>query len=277
MLPQMTKFADLAPSPSADASRTAPATPKNNQDHMLPLLPDQITLSIVSHGQASLIRELLTDLTKLPQQNFEVLLTINLPEDESSYQGYPFPLRIIRNVSPKGFGSNHNAAFAQSSAKWFAVVNPDIRIRSLDFHALLSPFLNQTVAAVAPVIISADGKIEDSARRFPTLLRFAKRVFLRQRSSDYEVQATPYRVDWVAGMFVIFRRETFQQIGGFDDRRFFMYLEDADICRRINSRGGQVLVTPHAQVIHIAQRASRRNLKHMQWHIVSALRFLTGI
>lgn len=238
---------------------------------------EQITLSIVSHGQASLIRSLLADLAELPQQNFEVLITVNLPEDESPYYGHPFPLRIIRNNTPKGFGANHNAAFGQANASWFAVVNPDIRIKSLDLHTLLSPFHDQCVAAVAPLVLSGDGKLEDSARRFPTFTRFAKRVLLRQRDADYNVGLVPYPVDWVAGMFVVFRRDAYQKIGGFDDRRFFMYLEDADICRRLGNIGWKVMVNPSVQIIHMAQRASRRNLRHMRWHAISAIRYLTGL
>jgi len=240
-------------------------------------LADKITLSIVSHGQASLVRDLLKDLSTLPRQNFEVIITINMPEEESAYQGFSFHLHIIRNAIPKGFGDNHNAAFAHSSTKWFAVVNPDIRIQSLNFETLLSPFEHKPVAAVAPVVVSAGGAVEDSARRFPTFLRFVKRVLFRLRKSDYEVQSVPYQVDWVAGMFVVFRREAFIQVGGFDAHRFYMYLEDADICHRLGKKQWQVLVNPHVQVIHMAQRASRRNLKHMRWHAVSALRFLTGL
>lgn len=236
-----------------------------------------ITLSIVSHGQATLIRHLLADLAELSQGNFEVLITVNVPEDESLYQSYPFPINIIRNKTPKGFGANHNAAFCQSAGDWFFVVNPDIRIRSLNFDELLSPFDNQTVAAVAPIVISNDGKIEDSARRFPTLVRFAKRIIFRDRTADYEVSTSPYPVDWVAGMFVAFRRKAYQNISGFDEHRFYMYLEDADICRRLTREKWKVLVNPNVQVIHMAQRASRRNLKHMKWHITSAFRFLTGI
>lgn len=236
-----------------------------------------ISLSIVSHGQGTLIRSLLEDLAALPQQKFEVLITINIHEDESQYQGYPFPLRIIRNKAPKGFGANHNTAFSHCSSPWFAIVNPDIRIETLDFYTLISPFQNQIVAAVAPVVLSSQGHVEDSARRFPTLMRFAKRTLLRRRNADYIVADSPYPVDWVAGMFVVFRRNAYQEVGGFDDRRFFMYLEDADICKRIAKKGWQVVVNPNSRVIHMAQRASHRNLRHMRWHAVSAIRFLTGL
>lgn len=238
---------------------------------------NEITLSIVSHGQAALISLLLSDLAHLSQQNFQVLITINIPEDESVYQGHSFPVGIIRNTLPKGFGANHNAAFLHSNTPWFAVVNPDIRIETLNFDRLLSPFDNQTIAAVAPLVLSADGKIEDSARRFPTFMRFAKRVLLRIREPDYTVQARPYSVDWVAGMFVVYRRDAFHKIGGFDDRRFFMYLEDADICLRLYKNGWRIFLNPCVSVIHMAQRESRRNLKHMRWHVVSALRYLTGL
>lgn len=237
----------------------------------------QITLSIVSHGQASFVRLLLTDLAMLTDINFEVIITLNLPEDESTYQDLPFPLQIIRNVTQKGFGANHNVAFSQSRTKWFAVVNPDIRIDTLDINTLLTPFQDQTIAAVAPIVLSNDGRVEDSARRFPTLIRLAKRVILRQRHADYRVGVEPYPVDWVAGMFVVFRRDAFQQVAGFDEHRFFMYMEDADICRRIGKKGWKVMVNPSVQVIHMAQRQSRRNLKHICWHTVSALRYLTGL
>jgi GT2 family glycosyltransferase len=216
-------------------------------------------------------------LAALPHHDFEVLITLNLPEDESVYQGFPFPLRIIRNNAPKGFGGNHNAAFRQSRSQFFAVVNPDIRIRSLDIDKLISPFVRQEVAAVAPVVLSGSGEIEDSARRFPTLLRFAKRVVLRQCKPDYIPSCVPYSVDWVAGMFIVFRGDVYERIGGFDDRRFFMYLEDTDICRRIHKDGWQVMLNPKVSVYHMAQRSSHRNIKHMRWHVVSAFRYLSGL
>jgi GT2 family glycosyltransferase len=56
-----------------------------------------------------------------------------------------------------------------------------------------------------------------------------------------------------------------------------MYFEDADICRRLGKTGWLVLVNPNVHVIHMAQRASHRNLKHMRWHAVSAFRFLSGL
>jgi GT2 family glycosyltransferase len=77
-------------------------------------------------------------------------------------------------------------------------------------------------------------------------------------------------------MFVMFRREAFDAVRGFDER-YFMYFEDADICRRLWSRGLKVLYVPAATVVHDARRRSHRDPQHLRWHLRSALRFLVGV
>ena len=240
-------------------------------------LSSKIAFSIVSHGQGDLVRLLLNDLDALQDKNFEVIITLNLPEKEDFLLGYNFEIIVLRNLLPKGFGANHNAAFLKSSCEWFAVVNPDVRIKELNLQVLLSPFKELKVKAVAPLIFSSRGLLEDSARRFPTIFRLVKRIFLRMQNVDYSVGEEPYQVDWVAGMFVVFRHEMYEELGGFDDLRFYMYLEDADICRRIALKHGKVVVNPKTEVIHDARRKSHKDLTHLRWHLVSAVRYLIGL
>ena len=235
------------------------------------------TLSVVSHGQAALVRLLLADLERVHPADFEVLLTLNVPEDESGLTSSGFPLRVIRNTNPKGFGANHNAAFAASHGAYFVVINPDIRLSDLPLDVLRQVVDLDRTGACAPLVFNSHGRLEDSARRFPTIARLLRRVVLRDRSPDYEWQGTSQTVDWVAGMFVMFRREAFEQVQGFDERRFFMYFEDVDICRRLKRLGWAVRVQPAVRVVHDAQRASARQLKHLWWHLTSAARYLTGL
>ncbi|OWS71981.1 hypothetical protein CBI30_03875 [Polynucleobacter aenigmaticus] len=235
-----------------------------------------ITFSIVSHGQSILISNLLSDLSKLKKIYFEVIITVNIPEDLSLYEGYSFPIFIINNFSPKGFGDNNNTAFSYSNTPWFIIINPDIRIQTINIFSLLTVFQNQNIAAVAPLILSSDGQIQDSFRRFPTLYILVKRFFLGLRGLDYKVMTNPFPVDWIAGMFIIFRSSYYAKVGGFDQNRFYMYFEDADICYRFYKLGFKVFVDPSEHVFHDAQRSSRRNLKYFRWHLISAFRFLTG-
>lgn len=236
-----------------------------------------ITLSIVSHGQGMLVEQLLSDLNRLYSKEFEVIITLNLPEDESFLVGHNFKILVIKNTRPKGFGANHNAAFKLSSSKLFAILNPDIRLYAFDLWTLLAPFQNENIMVVAPLVLSAYGEVEDSARRFPTASRLFRRSVFGIRTADYKVEEYAYPVDWVAGMFMVFRREAYLEVDGFDEKRFYMYLEDADICRRIAKKNWLVVVNPMSKVTHMARRASRRNLKHMRWHIVSAMRYLSGL
>lgn len=235
----------------------------------------RVTLSIVSHGQGDLIRHLLGDLRRLNLPGMSIILTLNIPEDEGWLAAAgSLPIRIIRNERPLGFGANHNQAFACSTDNLFCVVNPDIRLSDDGLARLPLYFADQRVAACAPLVVGSDGKVQDSARRFPNLTRLARRVVLRQREADYAPDAAA-NVDWVAGMLVLFRREAFTQVGGFDES-YFMYLEDADICRRMRRLGWKTVYQPSVTVVHDARRDSHRSLRHLRWHTRSMIRFLTG-
>lgn len=242
---------------------------------MTPTTPPLLTLSIVSHGQGHLIRPLLGDLRAIRERIAEVLVTLNIPEDEDFLDGFRdwLPIRVLRNEQPKGFGANHNAAFAASDALFFIVVNPDIRLRDFALNELLSTAALPEVGVAAPIVYTSNGRLQDSARRFPTLTRLIRRKLSGFIEPDYAIGQQPLEVDWVAGMFMVFRREVYSSIGGFDDR-YFMYFEDVDLCHRLHRTGLSVRLVPQACVVHDAQRASRRKLKYFLWHLSSACRYL---
>jgi len=237
--------------------------------------PPLLALSIVSHGQGHLIRPLLDDLTAIRERIAEVLVTLNIPEDEAFLDEFRdrLPIHVLRNDQPKGFGMNHNGAFAASTAPFFVVVNPDIRLRDFALDELLSIAAQPGVGVAAPIVHASNGQLQDSARRFPTLARLISRKMGGNTLPDYVIGQQPLDVDWVAGMFMVFRREVYSSIGGFDDR-YFMYFEDVELCHRLHSTGLRVRLVPQARVIHDAQRASRRKLQHFLWHISSAFRYL---
>ncbi len=242
------------------------------------LTPRQLAISIVSHGQGELIRPLLEDLQPLTRKGAEILLTLNIPEDESFIEGLTHGLVIIRNPMPKGFGDNHNAASAASSRDWFAVVNPDIRCEVDVFAALADTHRRLGAGVVAPRVLAPDGRDEDSVRRYPSVLRIAGRVLARcagrRLQADYALDDGQVKsVDWAAGMFLLFATGDFRRIGGFDTR-YFMYLEDADICKRLRATGLPTVLDPRVQVIHDAQRATGRSRQHLRWHLSSLMRFL---
>ena len=233
-----------------------------------------VVLSIVSHGQLPLIKSFLLDYRKLNLHNHRIVLTLNVPEDESVLSKFAdLPIQIIRNSAPLGFGANHNQAFHAAASEYFCVVNPDIRMPEFSMQCVLDSLLIDRVAVVAPVVLSVVGGVEDSVRRFPTVRQLVSRVVTGRRKPDYVWASGPVTVDWAAGMFLAFRSDAYRLVGGFDTR-YFMYMEDADICRRLGKLGWLTLLQPATSVVHDAQRASRRNWQHIRWHLASAVRFL---
>jgi len=230
-----------------------------------------ITVSVVSHAQATLVGDLLADLARLAREGLDVVLTLNVPE-EALVSPPGLAIETIRNTSPKGFGANHNAAFRRAKGELFCVVNPDIRVDADPFDVLAGELKNSTVGVAAPLVVGASGDPEDSARRFPTLASLGAKLFRRAPRADYPSGLKPFSPDWVAGMFMVFRREVFASIGGFDER-YFLYYEDVDLCRRLRRNGYDVRLVPAATVIHFARRESHRRLRHLRWHLASMTRF----
>lgn len=185
-----------------------------------------------------------------------------------------------------GFGHAHNLAFrALPSAPLHAVVNPDVRFAPEAMQALLDAMAADAEMVLAgPALFHPDGERQFLCKRYPTFRalfarRFASRGMLRHlglsadadfyemRDADY---AQPIEPEFMSGAFMLFRRETYEALGGFDER-FFMYLEDCDITLRARALGRAVYI-PTACFTHEWARGSHRS-RWLTWvTIVSAFK-----
>lgn len=231
-----------------------------------------LVISVVSHGHGAMIGDLLQGLSRCSEPDFTVVLTRNLPEaDGFSRSSLPFPLVEIVNEAPQGFGANHNAAFRRLKSRYFCVLNPDIRVHDNPFPSLIETLNQPGIGLVAPRIVGPGGESQDSARRFLSPWELARRILFRASRRGPERMGE--KPDWVAGMFMLFRSETYDRLSGFDPR-YFMYCEDADICVRLRRLGLGIALVPEVQAIHDARRASHRSFRHLYWHVKSLLRFM---
>ena len=233
-----------------------------------------ISVSVVSHGQMHLVVHLLQDLqTHCSGQNFELILTLNVDENlQLEKTHFSFPIQIIVNSAPKGFGANHNQAFRAARGNYFCVVNPDIRLNACPFTGLMACLAGADIGAIAPLVLDPSGRIEDSARRFPTPGKIMVKAFSGPQIPDYSFQAGSQHVDWVGGMFMLFPGSVFRDMNGFDER-YFLYYEDVDICARLSLANFHIVLFSGTYVVHHAQRSSHRRLKYLVWHLCSMVRF----
>ena len=234
-----------------------------------------ISVSVVSHGHGDMIRSLLDDLeSRCDCHDLEVFITMNVPEAMTfSSSAYSFPIRIIHNKNPKGFGENHNAAAQIATGEIFVIANPDIRIPNDPFPALGKTLDGPAVGIVSPEIIDFDGKLQDFSRERITVPRLFSRLLLRGYETRSEDVLDIYFAEWLAAIFLAVSRAVFLEIGGFD-QKFYMYCEDADLCMRLCAAGYKVAVNSSIRVAHDARRQSHRNLRFLWWHFRSLMRFM---
>jgi N-acetylglucosaminyl-diphospho-decaprenol L-rhamnosyltransferase len=223
-----------------------------------------VTLSVISHEQHSLVDALLSDLAGIDTPEIaRIVLTQNLPERPPAAGGPHLPpIDVIRNRSPKGFGTNHNAAFRHCDTEFFAIANPDIAMTHNPFPALISA-LRGGAGVAAPAVLEPDGRMADTARRLITPFELIFR-----RTAFYSPPEQPV---WFAGMFLVFRADAFAAVGGFDEG-YFMYCEDFDICARMRLAGWPVAYARQVQVVHAAQQLSHRSPRYFRWHLSSLAR-----
>ncbi len=240
------------------------------------------TLSVVSHGHGPLLDQLLRDLAA--QEGIAehlVIVTLNRADEIFDASAHPgVRILVVRNIKPRGFAANHNAAFRRSVGTWFAVLNPDLRLPDRGtlrrLFAAAPPAASQ-VALRAPVVLNSAGCPEDSVRTNLSplsLLRRAAGLDRRPRRPEGPIRrGEPFF--WLAGMLLVIDRTVFRQIGGFDER-YFLYCEDCDLCARLYVAGFTLELEGAVQVIHDAQRDSHRSLKHLRWHLGSLAKYWTS-
>jgi GT2 family glycosyltransferase len=161
--------------------------------------------------------------------------------------------RYLHVPETVGFGAGPNLAMREtlSRTKCQAVINPDLSFHSDVLQALYDFMeLHHDVGQVMPFVYSADGIEQRLAKRLPTpfdlFLRrffgvFGKKVFSRHwdRYETRDLDLSVAReIPCLSGCFMFLRSSVLQQVGLFDER-FFLYMEDFDLCGRIGSASKQ--------------------------------------
>lgn len=186
-----------------------------------------------------------------------------------------------RNI---GYAAGANRGTAATRAPVVAVCNPDVLLEPGTAGALVTRIeADRDVGAAGPRINDPDGDHYPSARSVPRLrdavghglvghVRPGNRFTRRYRQLD----ADPTRardVDWVSGAALWLRRDALDAIGGWDER-YFMYVEDVDLCERLDAAGWRVVYEPAGVVTHVQGASTdRRPYRMIIEHHRSLLRF----
>lgn len=255
-----------------------------------------MTLSIIilNYKTKNLVKQCLKNIVNLSLPfEYEIIVVDNNSEDrvkEMIKERFP-QAKFVEAEKNHGMGAGNNLGVQVAQGEYVLILNPDVVVLENSIEKLLE-FIrqNEKIGCVAPQLLYPDRSYQPSRYRFPKfympafvrtqlgLLKFGKQKVKNYFMEDMSGNGA-HQVDWVRGAVMLFRKDVYQKVGGFDEN-FFFYLEDTDLCRRLWQAGFEIWYVPEAKMIHYYFRESKGGswlfdlTKKLAWvHIISWFRY----
>lgn len=245
-----------------------------------------ISFVIVTYNSEGYIDACLQSIQKeMSDQDYEVIIIDNasphpLPDLESKYPH----VTLMRSSLNRGFAVANNMGIQAARGDILWLINPDtILVEGCARRALIC-FKDPGVGIIGNRLINPDGSLQKSvfanisifnelvkALALPGMVasllnhfpRFKSRIgILKKYNHDFSDLHSSASVPMVVGASMIVRKMMIDKIGLFD-ARYFMYLEEADLCFRAHKYNWRVIYCPESTVIHYGG--------HATWNMAGAL------
>ena len=240
------------------------------------------TISIVTYNNEKEIKTLLDSiLDKTQGIDYHVYIVDNCSSDGTveiikAKMRESVRITLIENAKNVGFGRAHNQVLPLIDAKYHVYINPDVVLDN-DIINNIAMYMDQNpdIGIVTPKVFFPDGRIQILPKKNPKLIYlFARRSALKCLGKYKDLFEMSYMdadkafdIEFSTGCFIFARTDIIKKIGGFDED-FFLYLEDADLSRRILPYA-RVLYNPDFYVYHDWQRGSAKSFKLWLIHLKS--------
>jgi len=224
----------------------------------------KLSVLVVSRNTRDLLLECLRAAVHRAAPGFQEVIVV----DNGSGDGTPEAVRrefpevaLIANPSNFGYARAMNQGLERARGEYALLLNSDTLVLAGAIERVVEAAERRPdAAAVGCRVLYPDGRFQPSSFRFPSLLGLAMaaaglpRLFPSHRLFNWDGYggrdwSAVHDVDFVTGCFLLLRLEVLREIGLFDPR-FFLYGEEADLCRRFRARGWKVLFVPDASVVH---------------------------
>lgn len=232
-----------------------------------------LSIIIVNYKSKGLLKQCLRGIFDAQLKlDFEVIVVDNASRDGSEAmirQHFPH-VQVMTAPTNRGFGAGNNLGLAKAKGEYILVLTPDVAVfpgAVEDLHRYL--VAHREVGLVGPKLINPDGTIQNSTYLFPSFLMAvfrrtplgrlpgAKRQLKKYLMRDWQHDDTR-PVGWLLGACFMARADKLRELGGFDER-YFLYVEDTDLCRRFWASGSEVHYVHTAEMVHYHQRESAVN------------------
>ena len=143
-------------------------------------------------------------------------------------------VRVLISGDNIGYGRGNNLGLSEVKTKYAFILNPDAYLEKYTLKELyeVKKFLNDDFSILSPKIFN--NEILD-------IIENEKKVFSK--------------VNFVKGfaMLLNLEKNNFEKIF---DENFFLFLEEIDLCKRINDSGGKIYIVPKSIIYHNGKKSS---------------------
>jgi GT2 family glycosyltransferase len=232
----------------------------------------KLSIIIVSYNSLNFLKDCLDSINNNePSASFKITVVDNASSDgtvEAMRKDYPH-IRLIENDRNEGFAAANNKAIKSLNSEYILLINGDCRVYANSIDRLLEfADANKDAGIAGPRIINSDGSLQFSCRRFPSFFDagmhsiltniapnnpFSRRYKLADINRD-EIS----KVDWVSGSCMLIRRAALKQTGLMDEK-YFMYVEDTDLCYQMWKKGWKVYYFPESEILHHIGGSTKNN------------------
>ena len=244
----------------------------------------ELSICILTLNSVEYLKKCLKSIQQFPPDGgYEILVADNGSNDGTIpmlQHEYP-AVKIILNKENLGFTKPNNQMLRQAKGNFLLLLNPDTLLTEDCFNPQLD-FLkaNPDVGISIPKVLNADGSFQKQSRRGEaTPIEVIGYFFKLGKLFPKNKPLNGYLVSWlpenevaevkaVSGSCMFIRRETWEQVGDFDER-FFAYQEDSDYCRRARQKGWKIMYVPISHIIHYGGEGGSKAqpIKSIyQWH-----------
>jgi GT2 family glycosyltransferase len=180
------------------------------------------------------------------ESNFNVIIVDNNSTDGSIQN---IPLRnseiLIKSEYNLGFAKACNLGAGRSDSEFLLFLNPDTVVNTSSIKSAILYLSSNPDAGITGVRQESEtGKLIPSCSRFLTLKNLINDTFGLSRIFPGKMKPATIMTDWdhnnssvvdqIMGSFMLMRRVDFVRLGGFDEQ-FFLYFEDMDLAKRIQT------------------------------------------
>lgn len=233
----------------------------------------KLIISVVTWNNEDQIDSLINSLENQKiNSEYKIVICDNGSKDKTCERVKNYPnVTLIENKENLGFGRAHNKVMKTFKADYYFVLNPDCTTKDqYCINKLLECAIeNEDAWIIGPKILNHDETIQWSVRSFPNsvaaMIRGSKfenlfinnKLYRKYLMLDFNHNEIFYP-DWLSGAAILVKRDVVDIIGGFDER-YFMYVEDMDLCKQVHIHKKQVLYYPSSVLYHTIGTSSDKS------------------